>query len=86
MLTRCSASLCGGPALIRMYRKRKAARIMFDSLELKASSTQQKSQESRQQPRTKAPETWTAVSSADSFCNTSYLAGAIVNMSNCHCC
>lgn len=60
-----------------MYRKRKAARLMFDSLELKESAS--KKQSSPQEPAASKPSAvpamWMPVSSVDSFSNTSYAAG-----------
>ena len=76
-----SVSLCGGPIILRMYRKRKAARLMFDSVELKMQSNQQSSQQERPVSKADAvPQFWTPVSSVESFCNTSYVAGMMMMM------
>ena len=80
----CAVSLCCGPVAIRMYRKRRAARTMIRSLELKAPSDQQKPQK-RAGSKEPAPlQLWTPVSSVDSFCNTSYAAGTVAPAAHCH--
>lgn len=78
-LTHAAASVCGGPVVIRMYRKRKAAREMFDALEKKApspgKSDKQKAPQQSQAAAAAVPEIWTPVSTVDSFLNTSQTAG-----------
>jgi len=60
-----------------MYRKRKAARQMFDSLEKKAPSVNSEKQKVEVEPGAQAAVStiWTPVSTVDSFCNTSHAAG-----------
>jgi hypothetical protein len=80
-----AVSLCGGPVFIRLYRKRKTARLMHSSVALQAPSEQRPSDQapseqrpSDQQPKAEAaaaPGEWAAASSVESFCNTSYAAG-----------
>jgi hypothetical protein len=73
-----SVSVCGGPAVLRRYRKRKAARLMFDALEKKAesaSSAQRTSERGLAPERNAVSGVWTPVSTVESFGNTSSLAG-----------
>ena len=71
----CPASLCGGPVIIRLYRKRKAARLMHRSLELKSPAEKLTSDQQPKSEAAAASGIWAIVSSVESFCNTSYAAG-----------
>jgi hypothetical protein len=65
-----------------MYRKRRAARTMIRSIELKAPSDQQKLQELAGSKEPVPLQLWTPVSSVDSFCSTSFAAGTVASASN----